>query len=110
MPFSPSDPPYDQLMTVAETVADARPDVDRDLAREVFEEAATLLHNGLVLDDLDDHDAAAMVAGLGEDLVSADPGAAIRARAHSVVDSPGDLHDPDAVSASYLVAAALLQL
>ena len=110
MTFSPFDPPYDQLMAAAETTADTRPDVDRDLAREVFEEAATLLHNGMVLEGLDDHDASAMVAGLSEDLVSEDPGAAIRTRAHALVASPGGLHDPEAVSASYLIAAALFQL
>ena len=110
MPFSPFDPPYDQLMATAEAVADERPEVDRDITREIFEEAATLLHNGLVLDGLDDHDARAMVGGLCTDLVSGDPGAAIRQRAHAVVESPGDLHDPESVSNSYLITAALFGL
>ena len=110
MPFSPHDPPYDQLMATAERIADERPEVDRDITREVFEEAATLLHNGLVLDGLDDHDARAMVAGLCDDLVAADPGGAIRQRAHAVVESPGDLHDAEAVSNSYLITAALFGL
>ena len=39
------------------------------MAREVFEEAATLLYNGLALDGLDEHDASAVVAGLCVDLV-----------------------------------------
>jgi hypothetical protein len=80
------------------------------MAREVFHEAATLLYNGLALDGLDEHDASAAVAGLCIDLVTADPGAAIRARSRAVLDDPGDLHDPSGVSAAYLVAARILQL
>jgi hypothetical protein len=91
-------------------VARARPEVDVDLAREVFAEAATLLHDGLVLDDLDDHDARAVVAGLCEDLVAEDPGARVRDRSRAVLIEPGELHDPKAVSAAYSMAAATLQL
>ena len=40
-----------------------------------------LLDDGLSLDGLDEHDANAVVAGLCHDLVSDDPGAAVRARA-----------------------------
>ena len=97
-------------MAAAETAADERSDVDRDLAREVFAEAATLLHNGLALDGLDDHDAAAVVDALAVDLVSADPGEAIRTRSQAVREVPDDLHDAEAVATSLLVAAALLQL
>jgi len=104
------DPPYDQLLATAERVARERPDVDPDLALEVFEEAATLLHNGLVLDDLDEHDARAVVAGLCIDLITADPGGAVRARAAAVRERPGDAHDPEAVRAAYLTAAAIMQL
>jgi hypothetical protein len=110
MPLEAVDPPFDQFLATAEAVAQARPDVDLEMAREVFLEAATLLHNGLVLDDLDEHDAAAVVAGLCIDLVAKDPGAAIRARAEASLAAPGDLHDPEVVSAAYLVAAALFQL
>ena len=77
MPPSAVDPPFDQLLATAEAVARDRPEVDLELAREVFLEAATLLHNGLALDGLDEHDATAVVAGLCVDLVAADPGAAI---------------------------------
>lgn len=80
------------------------------MAREVFHEAATLLHNGLVLDGLDEHDASAVVAGLCVDLVAQDPGAAVRARSQTTLEAPGDLHDPEGVSAAYLIAAAILQL
>jgi hypothetical protein len=110
MPLEAVDPPFDQFLATAEAVAQARPEVDLEMAREVFLEAATLLHNGLVLDDLDEHDAAAVVAGLCIDLVAKDPGAAIRARAEASLAAPGDLHDPEVVSAAYLVAAALFQL
>src|SRR6185503_1030168 len=102
--MSPSalDPPYDQFLATAEAVAKERPEVDLEMAREVFLEAATLLNNGLALDDLDEHDASAVVAGLCIDLVAADPGAAVRARSRQTLEAPGDLHDPEGVSAAYL--------
>lgn len=110
MPPSIAGPPFDQFMATAEAVARARPEVDPELAREVFREAATLLHDGLALDGLDEHDAEAVVAGLCVDLVAADPGAAVRARSRATVEDPGDLHDPEGASAAYLIAAAILQL
>ena len=39
-----------------------------------------------------------------------DPGAAIRERATAARQHPGDLHDPAAVEAAYLVSAQVLQL
>jgi hypothetical protein len=84
--------------------------VDLELAREVFAEAARLLHDGLALDDLDDHDAGAVITGLCADLVTEDPGAAVRARSLAVLADHGDLHDPDTVSGAYLVAASILQI
>ena len=110
MPPSTVGPPFDQFLETAEAVAKARPEVDLELAREVFQEAATLLDNGLALDGLDAHDASAVVAGLCVDLVTKDPGAAVRARSAATLETPGDLHDPEGVSASYLIAAAILQL
>jgi hypothetical protein len=110
MPPSTVDPPFDQLLATAEAVAQARRGVDLEMAREVFLEAATLLHNGLALDGLDEHDASAVVAGLCVDLVAADAGAAVRARSQASLEAPGDLHDPQGVAASYLVSAAILQL
>jgi hypothetical protein len=103
-------PPFDAFLATAEVVARERPEVDPDLAREVFAEAATLLHNGLALDGLDQHDAEAVVAGLCVDLVADDPGAAVRARSRATLEQPGDVHDPGGVAAAYLVAAAILQL
>ena len=103
-----SNPLMGQFMATAEATARALPDVDLELAREVFHEAATLLHNSLALDGLDDHDLRSVVAGLCSDLVAEDPGAAIRARAGE--SGAADLRDPDAVAAAYLVSASVLQL
>ena len=110
MPPGPLDPPYDRLLATAEEVAEARPEVDLEMAREIFLEAATLLHDGLVLDELDEHDAGAVVAGLCADLVAPDPGSAIRARAQATRDDPGDVNDPEGVWAAYLTAASTFQL
>jgi hypothetical protein len=110
MPPSSVGPPFDQFLATAEAVARARPEVDLEMAREVFHEAATLLHDGLALDDLDEHDARAVVAGLCVDLVTEDPGAAVRARSRTTLQHADDLHDPEGVSAAYLVAASILQL
>jgi hypothetical protein len=110
MPTNAVHPPFDQFLATAEAVAKARPEVDLEMCREVFQEAATLLHNGLALDGLDEHDAHAVVAGLCVDLVAEDPGSAVRARSRATLEAPGDLHDPEAVSAAYLIAANILQL
>ena len=111
MPAGSVRPPFvDQFLATAEEAARVRPEVDLEIAREVFLEVATMLHNGLVLDDLDEHDAEAVVAGLCADLITADPGAAVRARSRATAESPGDLHDPEAASAAYLMAAAILQI
>jgi hypothetical protein len=106
------EPPYlAQFLATAEAAAQARPDeVDLELAREVFLEVATLLHNSLALDSLDEHDADAVVDALCDDLVASDPGAAIRARSLATLESPGDVHEPQVVSETYLLVAALFQL
>lgn len=110
MPPSEPGPAYEQFMAAADAVAHARPDVDLEMAREVFHEAATLLHNSLALDGLDEHDTKAVVASLSLDLVAEDPGSAIRARSREALEHHGDLHDPQGSSAAYLSAAAVLQL
>jgi hypothetical protein len=110
MPSSPFDPPFDQFLATAEALAVSRPDVDLDLAREVFQEAASLLYNGLALEGLDQHDASAVVAGLCVDLVAPDPGTAVRARTQATLTDPGDLHDPKGVAAAYEIATRILQL
>jgi hypothetical protein len=103
-------PPYDRFLATAEAVARERPEVDLEIAREVFEEVATLLYNGLALDGLDEHDADAVVSGLCLDLVTEDPGEAVRARSRATLEEPGDLHDPEGVSRVYLISAAILKL
>ena len=110
--MSPSavEPPYDRFLVTAEAVARDRPEVDLEMAREVFLEVATLLSNGLALDGLDEHDTEAVVDALCIDLVAEDPGAAVRARSAAALQDPGDLHDPQAASASYLIAASIMQL
>jgi hypothetical protein len=110
MPSSTIGPPFDRFLATAEAVAQARPEVDLEMAREVFTEVATLLYNGLALDGLDEHDTGAVVDGLCVALVAEDPGAAVRARSRETLESPGDLHDPEGASAAYLTAAAILQL
>lgn len=80
------------------------------MAREVFREAATLLHNSLALDDLDERDFKAVVAGLCIDLVAEDPGAAMRAHSRATLKSLDEFDDPEAVSAAYLTAASVLQV
>ena len=108
MPSETGEPPYlDQFLRTAEAAAAARPDeVDLDLAREVFVEVATLLHNSLALDSLSEDDAQAVVDGLCVDLVAPDPGAAIRARAAATLERPGQLHEPEVVAETYLLVAA----
>ena len=103
-------PPFDRFLATAETVAEQRPEVDLEMAREIFTEVATMLYNGLALDGLDEHDAEAVVAGLCIDLVASDPGAAVRARSEATLEHPENLHDPAAASASYLISARILQL
>ena len=103
-------PPFDQFLVTGEAVAQARPEAERDMVREVFLEVATMLDNGLALDGLDEHDSSAVVAALCIDLVAADPGGAVRARAQQTLDEPGGLHDAEGASAAYLIAASILQL
>ncbi|MDX6372010.1 MAG: hypothetical protein QOD98_998 [Nocardioidaceae bacterium] len=112
MPSDTAEPPYlERFLATAEAVAVERPaDVDLEMAREVFVEVATLLHNGLALDALDEHDADAVVAGLCVDLVAPDPGAAIRERSRATLANPGDLHEPHVVSETYVLVAALFKL
>jgi len=98
------------FLAAAEAAAKARPEVDVELARELLAEAATMLHNGLALDGLDEHDTVIVVDALAADLVARDPGTAVRARAEATLTEPGALHDAEAAWAAYLTAASILQL
>ena len=110
MPLSTEGHLLEQFLATADAVALARPEVDPEMAREVFQEAATLLHNGLALDGLDEHDFMAVVAGLCIDLVAEDPGVAMRAHSRAALESLEELDDPQGVSAAYLIAASTLQV
>lgn len=103
-------PPFDRFLQAAEDVARARPEVDPELAREVFLEAATLLDNGLALDGLDEHDALIVVDALCADLTTVDPAGAVRARLQTAPAVRADLHDPDGVVAAFVDSARILQL
>jgi hypothetical protein len=103
-------PMLEPFLAAAEAVAEQRPEVDPDLARELFEEAATLLHNGLALDGLDEDDTEVVVRALCVDLSARDPGVAVRARAEAAQDASHTLHDPDGARAAYLNALRILQI
>jgi hypothetical protein len=102
--------PYDRFLTTAEKVVLDRPEVSADMVREIFEEVASLLYNGLILDHLDEHDKRVAVDALCLDLCNADPGAAIRSRAEATVGSPGNLRDPSGVAAAYLATLELFKI
>ena len=59
-----ANPLLDRFLAAADDVARVRPEVDPETAREVFAEAADLLHDGLALDGLDGHDTEAVISGL----------------------------------------------
>lgn len=100
----------DPFLAAADSAAASRPEVDAEVARELMAGAAGMLHDGLVLDDLDPHDLPLVVAALAADLTSPDPGAAMRARESALAHDEGRFHDPDLVRGAYLVALSTLQL
>ncbi|MET3963269.1 hypothetical protein ABIE44_003203 [Marmoricola sp. OAE513] len=102
-------PLTEPFLAAAEEAARVRPEVDLDLACELMEEAATVLYNGLALEGLDEHDTAVVAAHLATDLTAVDPAAAVLARSQEI-DVSETVHDPEAVVASYLIAAAMLRL
>ena len=97
------------FLAAADAAARERPDVDAGVARELMAEAATMLHDSLALADLDPPDLEVVVAGLASDLVSVDPGAAVRARAAAAPTDPS-LHDPAGVQGACLVTLAVLRI
>ena len=97
------------FLAAADAAASSRPEVDAPGARELMTEAATMLHNSLALDHLDEHDHALAVAFLAADLTATDPTEAVRARATTIADDPA-LHDPEGVRGAYLVVIQVLGL
>jgi hypothetical protein len=110
MSSTPAPEILEPFLAAADTAAESRPDVDAETARELMAEAARMLHDGLVLDHLDEHDLELAAAALAADLTSTDPGAAVRARAAGVTDDEPLLHDPAGVRGAYLVSAQVLGL
>jgi hypothetical protein len=110
MPPTPPPGILEPFLAAADAAASSRSDVDAETARELMAEAAGMLHDGLVLDHLDDHDLPQVVAALAADLTAVDPGAAVRARAAAVADDDPALHDPDGVRGTYLVVVQVLGL
>jgi hypothetical protein len=110
MATSTTNPLTGPFLAAAEEAARTRPEVDLELARELMGEAATMLHDGLALDGLDEHDTDVAVAGLSRALVAPDPGAALREEARAAQEDPHGTHEPDVVAGAYLVAAAILRV
>ena len=104
------EPPYDQFLATGEEVIRERPEVDPELTREIFLEVATMLDNGLALDGLDEHDAAAAVAEALPRPGHRRPGGSDPRRSRATEEDRGDLHDPESVARAYLIAAAMMQL
>ncbi len=98
---------FEPFLAAAADTAAARPEMDVDVARELMAEAATMLHDGLVVDHLDEHDRTAVIAGLAAALTDPDPAAAVLA---AVETDLATLHDPQGAEGAYLAAAAVLRL
>ncbi len=98
---------FEAFLAAAERAAASRPEVDLEIALELMAEAATMLHNGLVVDHLDERDQRIVIEGLAAALTDQDPSEALR-RAADRVDP--DLHDAEGVAGAYRVAAAVLQI
>lgn len=100
-------PGFEPFLAAAETAAASRPEVDVDIALELMAEAATMLHNGLVVDHLDEHDQPVVIARLAAALTDPDPAAALLRAADDVA---ADLHDLEGAAGAYLAAASVLRI
>lgn len=80
------------------------------MIREIFDDAATMLHNGLALDHLDEHDAQIVVPELCAALTDADPTTELMSRFYAATETPTDLHDPIGVALAYENVLGILQL
>jgi hypothetical protein len=110
MPSSAADLLFDRFAATAAAAAKARPQVDPGMVKEIFDDAATMLHNGLALDHLDDHDAKVVVSELCTALIDSDPTTALMTRFYAATERPADLHDPIGVALAYENVLGILQL
>ncbi|GAA2736386.1 hypothetical protein GCM10009867_20960 [Pedococcus aerophilus] len=101
---------FDRFDQTAVAVVQARPEADPTMIKEIFEEAATLLHNGIALDHLDDHDADIVIAGLCIALSDADVTTALLTLFYAATDEPDGLHDPAGAALAYENVLRILQL
>lgn len=101
---------FDRFAETAVTVAKARPQVDPTMIQEIFDDAAAMLHNGLALDHLDDHDVQIVVPELCAALSDADPTTAVMTRFYAATEKPADVHDPVGVALAYENVLKTLQL
>jgi hypothetical protein len=110
MASSIADKLFDRFAETAVAVVKARPQVEPAMVQEIFDEAATLLHNGLALDHLDGHDADIVISELCVALTDADPTTALLTRFYAATEEPTDLHDPTGVALAYANVLRILQL
>jgi hypothetical protein len=101
--------PFDQFLATAEVVAQARPEVDLEMAREGSMRRRLCSPTASPLTLWTDTTLAPLSLGCASISLLRIP-APRCARSHATLEAPGDLHDPEGVSAAYLIAAAILQL
>ncbi|WP_270888924.1 hypothetical protein [Pedococcus sp. 5OH_020] len=101
---------FDRFGETAVAVGKTRPQVEPAMIHDIFDEAATLLHNGLAMDHLDDHDADIVISELCVALTDADVTTALLTRFYAATDKPEDLHDPTGVAMAYENVLRILQL
>ncbi|WP_406832872.1 hypothetical protein ABEG17_08620 [Pedococcus sp. KACC 23699] len=110
MAGSITDKLFDRFDQTAVAVVRERPHVDPAMVREIFDEAATLLHNGLALDHLDDHDADIVISELCLALTETDVTTALLTRFYAATDEATGLRDPTGVALAYENVLRILQL
>lgn len=101
---------FDRFGETAAGVVKERPQADPVMVRDIFDEAAIMLHNGIALDHLDDHDADIMISELCVALTDADVTTALLTRFYAATDEPAGLHDPTGVALAYENVLRILQL
>jgi hypothetical protein len=97
MSISTADKLFHRFGETAVAVTKERPQVDPVMVQDIFNEAATMLHNGLALDHLDDYDADIVIPELCVALADADVTTALLTRFYAATDHPEGLHDPTGV-------------